>query len=104
MAEQAARAAAEHAFVRFCHSQNPLGDMRKVIAAAEGAAQFLEMETVSAEDLAGLYDMIGWPPPSKFSDTIRNAARTSYRWLERVPGRAGRYKVTDAGRSAALNH
>ena len=102
-AEQAARAAAaELAFVQFCQSLNPLGDMRKVVAAAEGAAQFLEMDSVDADDLARLFEQVGWMIPHSFTQTLRNAARSKFRWLERVPGRSGHYMVTTVGRTVIL--
>ena len=104
-AEQAARsAAAGLAFIHFCQSSNPLGDMRKVVVAAEGAAQFLEMDSVSAEDLEELFDRVGWLQPHNFTQTLRNAARTKFRWLERVPGRSGHYSVTGLGRSKILTN
>ena len=102
-AQQAARsAAADLAFVQFCQSINPLGDMRKVVAAAEGAAQFLEMDSVDAEDLASLFNRVGWLIPHSFTQTLRNAARSKFRWLERVPGRSGHYMVTVLGRITIL--
>ena len=102
-AQQAARsAAAELAFVHFCQSINPLGDMRKVVAAAEGAAQFLEMDSVDAEDLTALFERVGWLLPHSFTQTLRNAARSKFRWLERVPGRSGHYMVTILGRTTIL--
>ena len=102
-AQQAARsAAAELAFVQFCQSLNPLGDMRKVVAATEGAAQFLEMDSVDADDLARLFEQVGWMIPHSFTQTLRNAARSKFRWLERVPGRSGHYMVTIVGRAVVL--
>jgi hypothetical protein len=90
------------AFVQFCQSLNPLGDMRKVVAAAEGAAQFLEMDSVDADDLARLFEQVGWMIPHSFTQTLRNAARSKFRWLERVPGRSGHYMVTTGGRTVIL--
>ena len=90
------------AFVQFCQSLNPLGDMRKVVAAAEGAAQFLEMDSVDADDLARLFEQVGWMIPHSFTQTLRNAARSKFRWLERVPGRSGHYMVTTVGRTVIL--
>ena len=89
-------------FVEFCRSANPLGDMRRVVAAAEGASRILAMPSVDAEDLAGLFDLAGWRRAHNFTQTLRNAARDKFRWLERLPGRAGRYAVTDIGRSVTL--
>ena len=103
-AQQAARsAAAELAFIQFCQSTNPLGDMRKVVVAAEGASQFLQMNSVGTEDLADLFERIGWLLPHSFTQTLRNAARSKFRWLERVPGRSGHYRVTGLGRTTILN-
>ncbi|MCH7606105.1 MAG: hypothetical protein IH962_03015 [Chloroflexi bacterium] len=95
-------AAAELAFIQLCQSINPLGDMRKVVVATEGASRFLEMDSVDAEDLGNLFDRVGWLHPHSFTQTLRNAARSKFRWLERVPGRAGRYTATDLGRATTL--
>ena len=89
-------------FAEFCRSASPMGDMRRVVVAAEGASRILGMTSVDAEDLARLFDMAGWRSAHNFTQTLRNAARDRFRWLERVPGRAGRYSVTDIGRSATL--
>ena len=87
----------EKRFARFCANAAPLGDMRKVVVAADGAKLFLDMASVDATDLAGLFDLAGWRIPHNFIQTLRNAARDKYRWLERVPGRAGRYTATELG-------
>ena len=73
--------------------------MRKVVVAAEGARRFLDMPSVDATNLAGLFDLAGWRTPHNFTQTLRNAARDKYRWLERVPGRSGRYSSTQLGRT-----
>jgi hypothetical protein len=57
---------------------------------------------VDAEDLERLFDLAGWPRPHSFVQTLRNAARSKFRWLERVPGRSGHYTVTHLGRATAL--
>ena len=92
----------EHDFTVFCRTVNPMGDMRKVVAAAEGAARTFSMENVDAWELGHLFDMAGWSQPHSFTQALRNAARSKFRWLERVPGRSGRYSVTDAGRAVVL--
>ena len=91
------------AFVKFCGSASPMGDMRRVVVAAEGAHRFLGMESVDAEDLARLFDLAEWRRPHNFTQTLRNAARDKFRWLERVPGRAGRYAATNRGRAVTLS-
>jgi hypothetical protein len=93
---------AQQAFVNFCREANPLGDMRRVVVAAEGAARYLGVASVDAEDLERLFDLAGWPRPHSFVQTLRNAARSKFRWLERVPGRSGHYTVTHLGRATAL--
>lgn len=93
----------ESSFAEFCRSASPMGDMRRVVVAAEGANRILGMTSVDAEDLARLFDLAGWRRAHNFTQTLRNAARDRFRWLERVPGRAGRYAVTDLGRSATLD-
>ncbi|MEK7806449.1 MAG: hypothetical protein AAB528_01845 [Chloroflexota bacterium] len=92
----------ERVFVEFCRSANPLGDMRRVVVAAEGARRSLGMDSVDTADLERLFDLAGWRRPHSFVQTLRNAARGKFRWLERVPGRAGRYAATDLGRSVTL--
>ncbi|MBM3943490.1 MAG: hypothetical protein FJ316_11340 [SAR202 cluster bacterium] len=90
-------------FIRFCQAANPLGDMRRVVVAAEGARRFLGQPDVDMDSLGALFDLAGWRRPHSFTQTLRNAARSKFRWLERVPGRAGSYTVTEAGRAAALD-
>ena len=87
-------------FAEFCQATNPVGDMRRVVVAAEGARRFLGQPTVDAEGLEVLFLLAGWPPAHNFTQTIRNSARTKFRWLERVPGQAGHYTVSDIGRRA----
>jgi hypothetical protein len=96
------KAESSRAFTHFCQAANPLGDMRRVVVAAEGAKRFLDQAEVDAETLGQLFDLAGWRRPHSFTQTLRNAGRSTFRWLERVPGRAGRYTLTDAGRAAVL--
>ena len=74
-----------------------------VVVAAEGARRFLSMDSVDATDLERLFDLAGWRSPHSFIQTLRNAARSKFRWLERLPGRSGRYAVTDLGRATILS-
>ena len=92
----------ERAFIDFCRQANPLGDMRRVVVAAEGAARYLDAQSVDSENLERLFDLAGWQRPHSLVQTLRNAARSKFRWLERVPGRSGHYTVTDLGRVTAL--
>ncbi len=92
----------EDLFARFCRSANPMGDMRRVVVAAEAAHRFMGMASVDAAELARLFALAGWQLPHDFTQTLRNAARDKFRWLERVPGRTGRYSVTDLGRAKTL--
>ena len=89
-------------YAAFCQSLNPMGDMRRVVVAAEAANRFFALEGVSADDLGELFDLVGWRRANSFTQTLRNAARTKFGWLERIPGRAGRYAATDLGRSITL--
>jgi hypothetical protein len=93
---------AERDFVQFCQQANPLGDMRRVVVAAEGAARYLDAESVDPNELGGLFDLVGWQRPHSFVQTLRNAARSKFRWLERVPGRSGHYTVTPLGRATTF--
>ena len=92
----------EQAFIDFCREANPLGDMRRVVVAAEGASRYLGMSGVDAQGLGHLFNLAGWPQAHNFTQTLRNSARSKFRWLERVPGRSGYYAVTDLGRKTAL--
>jgi len=92
----------DDAFRAFCHKQAPLGDMRRLVAVAEGARLHLGLERVSVRELGALFERAGWPRPKNLVQTIRNAARSSFRWLERVPGREGYYTVSERGRAAVL--
>ena len=89
-------------FTVFCQTVNPMGDMRRVVVAAEGATRFFRADGVNAEELGELFDLAGWRRANSFTQTLRNAARSKFGWLERVPGRAGCYAPTDLGRSVTL--
>ena len=93
---------AEEAFGRFCAALSPIGDMRRVVVAAEGAGRFLGMEGVSEKELGRLFDLAGWRQPGDFLQTLRNSARSKFRWLERVPGTTGYYAVTKTGVAAVI--
>ena len=73
-----------------------------VVVAAEGARRFLSMDGVDAHELERLFDLAGWRSPHSFVQTLRNAARSKFRWLERLPGRSGRYTVTNLGRATTI--
>ncbi len=92
----------EHEYIAFCQRVNPLGDMRRVVVAAEAAHRYLNITSVDPDSLAHLFTLAGWPIPHSFVQTLRNAARTKFRWLERIPGLSGHYKVTNTGRSIVL--
>ena len=89
-------------FIEFCRGCNPVGDMRRVVVAAEGAQRFLGVSSVDQHALDGLFALAGWPRPHSLVQTLRNAARAKFQWLERVPGRLGFYTVTDTGLQTAL--
>ncbi|PKB70503.1 MAG: hypothetical protein BZY87_10270 [SAR202 cluster bacterium Io17-Chloro-G6] len=90
-------------FVAFCQESNPLGDMRRVVVAAEGASRHFGADGVNSDDLGWLFDMAGWRRPGDFTQTLRNAARSKFGWLERIPGRSGRYAATPLGLSKTLS-
>ncbi len=100
--QQAQRGEGEESFARFCGSVSPLGDMRRVVVAAEGARRFLDTEAVSERELGHLFDLAGWSRPTDFLQVIRNASRSKFRWLERVRGSPGYYMVTEIGRKKVL--
>ena len=89
-------------FLAFCRDANPLGDMRRVVVAAEGASRHFGVDGVNADDLGWLFDLAGWRRPGNFTQTLRNAARSKFGWLERIPGRSGRYAPTPLGLSKTL--
>ncbi len=90
-------------FVAFCEAINPTGDMRRVVVATEAADRFFGLEGVTADEAGELFDLIGWRRANNFTQTIRNAARSKFGWLERIPGRSGRYAATEVGRSTTLS-
>ena len=90
-------------FSAFCQAINPTGDMRRVVVAAEAANRFFGLDGVTADELGELFDLVGWRRANSFTQTIRNAARAKFGWLERIPGRSGRYAATDFGRSTTLS-
>ena len=76
--------------------------MRRTVVAAEGAKRYLGAASVSGEDLGRLFDLAGWMRPADFLQTLRNAARNKFGWLERVPGKPGHYVVTAQGRALVI--
>ena len=89
-------------FTAFCRDAKPLGDMRRVVVAAEGASRHFGVEGITADDLAWLFDLAEWRRPGNFTQTLRTAARSKFAWLDRIPGRPGRYAPTALGRSKTL--
>lgn len=92
----------EHEYIAFCQRVNPLGDMRRVVVAAEAAHRYLDISSVDPDSLEHLFTLAGWSIPHSFVQTLRNAARTKFRWLKRIPGLSGHYEVTNTGRSIVL--
>lgn len=90
------------AYIAFCQNANPMGDMRRVVVAAEGANRHFGIDGVNAEELGWLFDVAGWRKPGNFTQTLRNAARSKFGWLERIPGRSGRYAATTLGLTKTL--
>ena len=99
---EAFSAAARDDFVAFCQNLNPMGDMRRVVVAAEGACRFFRADGVTSDEWGELFDLAGWRRANSFTQTLRNAARSKFGWLERIPGRAGRYAATDHGRTVTM--
>ena len=93
---------AQEAFTRFAASLSPVGDMRRVVVVAEGARRFLSMAGVSEAELGHLFDLAGWRRPGSFIQTLRNAARSKFRWLERMPGNPGYYAISQRGSDAVI--
>ncbi len=93
---------AEADFARFCAELSPMGDMRRLVVAAEGARRFLGLDRVSEGELGKLFDLAQWQRPADFVQTLHNAARSKFRWLERVPGTTGYYTVTPKGREQVV--
>ena len=90
------------AFEAFCKDVNPLGDMRRVVVATEGAMRHFGVNGVNADDLVWLFETAGWRMPGNFTQTLRNAARSKFGWLERIPGRSGHYATTPLGVSKTI--
>jgi len=90
----------ENAFIEFCETHSPIGDMRRLVIAAEGASKYLDVHQVSPHELNRLFHLASWPIPKDLLQSLRNSARRSFQWFQRVPGRQGYYSVTDKGRNA----
>ena len=95
--QEGGKTEAEESYARFCASLSPLGDMRRVVVAAEGAGRFLGMEEVSEKEMGRLFELASWRQPGDFLQALRNSARSKFRWMERVPGTTGYYAVTKNG-------
>ncbi len=92
----------ESEFAEYCRSVAPVGDMRRVVLAAWAANHFLGTSSISDNELSNLFHLVGWRKPESFIQTLRNAARSKFRWMERIPGRSGYYCATDAGIRAVV--
>lgn len=73
----------------FRQKANPMGDMRRVVVATEGARQHFGIDGVNAGELSWLFDIARWRRPADFVQTQRDAVRSKFGWLERIPGRSG---------------
>ena len=74
-----------------------------MVVAAEGAARIFSMANVDEWELGHLFDIAGWTQiRGGITQLLRSAAR-EFDLLERVPGRTGRYSVTNRGREAVLH-
>ena len=93
---------AEESFARFCRGLSPMGDMRRVVLVIEGARRHLNMSSVSESELGRLFDLSGWQRPGSFLQVLRNAARSKFQWLERIPGWPGYYAITQLGRDTVI--
>ena len=62
----------EHEYIAFCQRVNPLGDMRRVVVAAEAAHRYLNIASVDPDSLAHLFMLAGWPIPHSF---VQDAAQ-----------------------------
>ena len=100
--EDEGKSEAEESFVRFCRAISPVADMRRVVLAIEGARRHLNISSVSESELVDLFNLVGWQQPGSFLQALRNAARTKFRWLERIPGRPGYYTITQLGRDRVI--
>lgn len=89
-------------FLKFCLDLSPVGDMRRVVVAAEAASKFLGIDQISERELSTLFESLGWRKPNNFLHTLRNAGRKNFQWLQRVPGHAGYYALTNNGRHAVI--
>ncbi len=93
---------AESEFAKYCRNVTPVGDMRRVVLAAWAANHFLGTSSISDRELTHLFNLAGWRQPESFTQALRNAARSKFKWMERIPGRSGYYSVTDVGVRAVV--
>ena len=92
----------EKRFLEYCKEQDPVGDMRKIIVVSEGAKKYLGINTISIKELELLFNKANWVIPKNAVQTLRNTARRTFSWTERVTNQPGYYIVTDKGRQAIL--
>jgi len=92
----------EKRFLEYCKEQDPVGDMRKIIVVSEGAKKYLGISMVSIKELELLFNKANWIIPKNAVQTLRNTARHTFSWTERVTNQPGYYIVTDKGRQVIL--
>lgn len=92
----------EKRFLEYCKEQDPVGDMRKIIVVSEGAKKYLGINMISIKELELLFNKANWVIPKNAVQTLRNTARRTFSWTERVTNQPGYYIVTDKGRQAIL--
>ena len=92
----------EKRFLEYCKEQDPVGDMRKIIVVSEGAKKYLGINVISIKELELLFNKANWVIPKNAVQTLRNTARRTFSWTERVTNQPGYYIVTDKGRQAIL--
>jgi hypothetical protein len=84
----------------FYQRKNPKNDMEKVTIAAFYAKEYRGKDEITEEDVRRLLNEAGERKlPRNVANTLNNAARANYGYLERVKGKRGSYEVTNAGQN-----
>ena len=80
----------------FYKEKDPRNDMERITVLGYYAKEYRSIPEVSESELAPLFNEVGGQLPKDIMQTLRNAARKKYSYLEST-GRKGYYRITNIG-------
>ena len=80
----------------FYKEKDPRNDMERVTVLAYYAKEYRDIPEVSEDELSPLFNEVGGQLPKAVMQTLRNAARKKYSYLE-SSGKKGYYRITNTG-------